>query len=60
MESYNEDQDLEGDGSAVYGAHQDYDDDGNFQQSLYAMTASMEPTHNYEDVDDQANETYAS
>jgi hypothetical protein len=60
MESYNEDQDLEGDGSAVYGAHQDYDDDGNFQQSPYAMSATKEPTHDYEDADDQANETYAS
>ena len=41
MESYDEDQDLEGDGSAVYGTHQDYDDDGNFQQSPYAMSTAM-------------------
>ena len=60
MESYNEDQDPEGDRSAVYGAHQEYDEDGNYQQSLYAMSASMEPYHDYEDEDDQANETYAS
>jgi hypothetical protein len=60
MESYDEDQDLEGDGSAVYGAHQDYDDDGNFHQFPYAMFAAMEPTHDYEDADDQADETYAS
>jgi len=60
MESYDEYQELEGDGSAVYGAHQDYDDDGNFQQSPYAMSAAMEPTHDYEDADDQADETYAS
>jgi len=60
MESYNEDQDLEGDGRAVYGAHQAYDDDGNYQQSLYAMSAAMEPNHDYEDADDQADETYAS
>ena len=60
MESYNEDQDLEGDRSAVYGAHQYYDDDGDYQQSLYAMSANMEPNHDYEYEDDQDNEPYDS
>ena len=59
MESYNEDQDLDGDERAAYGAHQDYDDEGNYQQSLYAMSATTE-CHDDECEDDQDNETYAS
>ena len=60
MESYNEDQELDGEGRSVYGAHQDYEDDGHYQQPLYAMSAAMEPNHDYEDEDDQANESYDS
>ena len=60
MESYNEDQEMYGDGISVYGAHQDYEDDSTYQQSHYAMSAAMEPTHDYEYEDDQANESHDS
>ena len=50
----------EGEQSAAFGAYQDYDDDGNYPQPYYAMSAAMEPTNEYEDEDDQDGETYAS
>ena len=60
MEYHDDYNGTEGYEGAAYGAHQEYDDDGNYQQSYHAMSAAMEPIHDYDDEDDQDGETYAS
>jgi len=60
MENHEDDNGMEDDARAVYGAHQEYDDDGNYSQSHYAMSAAMEPDQYGDEEDDQDSETYAS
>jgi hypothetical protein len=43
METHDDDNGMEDDLRAVYGAHQEYDDEGNYLSSHYAMSAAMEP-----------------
>ncbi len=42
------------------GANQEYDDDGNYPNPYYAMSAAMEHPQYYDDEDDQESENYAS
>jgi hypothetical protein len=60
MENHEDDNGMENDPRAVYGAHQEYDDDGNYPQSHYAISAAMEPDQYGDEEDDQDSETYAS
>ena len=60
MESHDWDG-MEDEERPVYGAHQDYDDDGNHQESYYAMGASMNhPQDGINSDEDDGGETYAS
>ena len=45
---------------SAYGAHQEYDDDGNYPDPYYAMSATMQPPQEWDADDDQEGETYAS
>ena len=60
MESQDEETEKEGDERAAYGVNQEYDDEGNYPDSYYAMSAAMEPHQHLDDEDDQDSETYAS
>jgi hypothetical protein len=43
MESQDDEERMEGDESAVYGANQEYDDDGNYPDPYNAVSAAMKP-----------------
>lgn len=58
MENCDDDNGMEGDGSA-YGAHQEYDDNGNYPQPLDAMSA-MEPDHYGDGEDGKDDDTCTS
>ena len=60
MESQDEDNRLEDDERASYGANLEYDEDGDYPDSYYAMSAATEPHHPFDDEDDQDSENYAS
>jgi len=61
MESHDWDNGMEDEDRPVYGAHQDYDDDGNYQESYYSMGASMNhPQDGINSDEDDGVETYAS
>ena len=61
MESHDWDNGMEDEERPVYGAHQDYDDDGNYHNSHYAMGASMDhPKDAIDSDEDDDVETYAS
>ena len=60
LENQDEETRIEGDERAAYGANQEYDDDGNYANPYYAMSAAMEPSQYYDDEDDQESENYAS
>jgi hypothetical protein len=56
MESQDEDAGIEGDQRAAYRANQEYDDDGKYPDSYYAMSAAMEPQQRFDDENDQDSE----
>jgi hypothetical protein len=60
MESQDDETRIEGDERAAYGANQEYDDDGNYPNPYYAMSAAMEHPQYYNNEDDQESENYAS
>ena len=60
MESHDDENGWEGDERSAYGAFQEYDDDGNYQQSHYAMSAATEFSQEYEEDGEQDGETYAN
>jgi hypothetical protein len=60
MESHDEYNGVEGEEMSAYGAHQDYDDDGNYPDPYYAMSAAIQPPQDWDEDDDQEGETYAS
>ena len=61
MENHDWENGMHDDERPVYGAHQDYDDDGNYQEQHYAMAAAMDHFQDEVDVDeDDDGETYPS
>jgi hypothetical protein len=60
MKSHNEENVMEEEERQVYGGHQEYDSDGNYQESCFAMSATKESAQDWVDYDDQEDETYAS
>ena len=60
MESHDDENGWEGDERSAYGAVQEYDDEGDYQQSHYAMSAATEYSQEYEEDGEQDRETYAS
>jgi hypothetical protein len=61
MESHDWDNGIEDEYQHVYGAHQEYDDDGNYQESYHAMSAAMDlPQDGVDPDEDDDGETYAS
>ena len=60
MEGHEDENGWYGDEMTSYGAFQEYDDEGNYQQSHYAMSAATEYSQGYEKDGEQDSETYAS
>ena len=44
----------------AYGTHQEYDDNGNYQDPYYAMSTAMQPTQDGEADEDQGGEICTS
>ena len=60
MESHEGYNGPEGEEMSAYGANQEYDDDGNYPDPYYAMSAAMQPPQDYDEDEDQEGATYAS
>jgi hypothetical protein len=60
MESHDEYNGAEGEEMSAYGAHQEYDDDGNNPDPYYAMSAAMQAPQDWDENEDQQGETYTS
>ncbi len=60
MESHEGYNGAEGEEMSAYGANQEYDDDGNYSDPYYAMSAAMQPPQDCDEDEDQEGATYAS
>jgi hypothetical protein len=61
MESQDWEDGMRDDERSVYGAHQEYDDDGNYQEPYFAMSAATDHPQDGVDLDeDDDGENYAS
>ena len=60
MESHDDENGWEGDERSVYGAFQGYDEDGNYQDSHYAMSAATEFSQEYGEDSEQDGDTDAN
>ena len=60
MESHDEYNGADEEGMSAYGAHQEYDDDSNYPDPYYAMSAAMQPPQDRGADEDHEGETYAS
>ncbi len=61
MESQDWEDGMRDDERPVYGAHQEYDNDGNYQESYFAMSAPTDHPQDGVDLDeDDDGENYAS
>ncbi len=61
MESQDWEDGMRDDEQSVYGAHQEYDDDGNYQEHYFAMSAATDhPQDGVDSNEDDDGENYAS